>query len=135
VDLGEQPSDELDLMHLSVSDVRQLVRDFAAVGDSTTAFEVDLHLKLATPLACLLLPALVLIFAVNGPPFPSTTLTLILAGALAVGYTLSTGTFASFGRSGVLPAWAGGWGPNLLAVLILTWLALRTRLGRRGQSQ
>lgn len=130
-DLGEQPSDELDLMHLSVREIWALIRELAATGDSTTAFEVDLHLKLATPLACLLLPALVMIYAVTGPPFPSSALTLVLAAALAVGYTLSAGTFASFGRGGVLPAWIGGWGPSLFTLSALIWLAWRTRHTRR----
>jgi lipopolysaccharide export system permease protein len=130
-ELGEQPSDELDLMHLSVREIWALVRDLASTGDSTTAFEVDLHLKLATPLACLLLPALVMIYAVSGPPFPSSALTLVLAGVLAVAYTLSAGTFASFGRGGVLPPWAGGWGPSLVVMSALIWLAWRTRHTRR----
>jgi LPS export ABC transporter permease LptF/LPS export ABC transporter permease LptG len=130
-ELGEQPSDELDLMHLSVREIWALVRELASTGDSTTAFEVDLHLKIATPLACLLLPALVMIYAVSGPPFPSSALTLVLAGALAVVYTLSAGTFASFGRGGVLPPWVGGWGPSLVVTSALIWLAWRTRHTRR----
>jgi lipopolysaccharide export LptBFGC system permease protein LptF len=103
VELGEQPSDELDLMYLSVSELWELVRELASSGDSTTAFEVDLHLKLATHLACLLLPAIVMIFAVSGPPFPSSALTLILAGVLSVAYTLTAGAFASFVRGGAVP--------------------------------
>ena len=132
VELGEEPSSELDLMHLSVAQTWDLIRDFAATGDSTTAFEVELHLKLATPLACMLLPALVMIFAVSGPPFPSSALTLVLAGVLAVGYTLSAGAFASFGRGGALPPWVGGWGPSLLAIAGLAWLGWRARASQRG---
>jgi LPS export ABC transporter permease LptG/LPS export ABC transporter permease LptF len=130
-ELGEQPSDELDLMHLSVQEIWALIGELAATGDSTTPFRVDLHLKLATPLACLLLPAMVMIFAVSGPPFPSSASTLILAGALAVGYTLLAGAFASFGRGGVLPPWAGGWGPSLIALAGLSWMIWRTRHTRR----
>ena len=120
-------------MHLSVSETRALIREFEAAGDSTTAFEVDLHLKLATPLACILLPALVMIFAVSGPPFPSSASTLVLAGALAVGYTLAAGAFASFGRGGALPPWVGGWGPALLATCGLAWLGWRARVSQPGR--
>ena len=123
VELGEQPSGERDQMHLSVAQLWTLVREFSSGRESTTAFEVDLHLKLATPVACLLLPALVMIFAVSGPPFPSPAFTLVLAGAIAIGYTLSAGAFASFGRRGVLPPWAGGWGPSLSAITALVGLA------------
>jgi LPS export ABC transporter permease LptG len=132
-ELGDRPSDELDLMHLSVREVREMVREFRATGDPTTFFEVDLHLKLATPLACLLLPALVLVFAVSGPPFPSSSLTLVLAGALSIGYTLAAGAFASFGRGGVIPSWLGGWGPSLIATLALVGLLLRSALAERSR--
>jgi lipopolysaccharide export system permease protein len=132
VGLGEKPSDELDLMHLSVREIWGLVRELAASGDSTTAFEVDLHLKLATPLACLLLPALVMIFAVSGPPFPSSALTLVLAGVLAVGYTVSAGAFSSFARGGALPPWVGGWGPSLVVTIALIGMAWRNRVTRAG---
>ena len=133
VELGEQPSDELDLMYLSVLDLWQLIREFTSTGDSTTALEVDLHLKLATPLACMLLPAIAMIFAVSGPPFPSSALTLIVSGVLAVGYTLAAGTFASIGRGGALPPWAAGWGPSMIAVLVLISLAWRSRIAHRGK--
>jgi lipopolysaccharide export system permease protein len=119
-------------MHLSVAEIRGLMRELASSGDSMTALEVDLHLKLATPLACLLLPALVLIFAVSGPPFPGSALTLVLAGAVAVFYTLSAGAFASLGRGGVLPPWAGGWGPSMLAIAAQIGLAWRSWAARRG---
>jgi lipopolysaccharide export system permease protein len=130
-ELGEQPSEELDLMHLSVAELWGLMQELSASGESTTAFEVDLYLKLATPLACLLLPALVMIFAVSGPPFPSSALTLIFAGILAVGYTISAGSFASFARGGVLPPWAGGLGPSLLATAVLMGMGWRNRAARR----
>jgi lipopolysaccharide export system permease protein len=130
--LGDVPSDEVDLKSFSVEEVRELIREFASTGDSTTTFEVALHLKLSTPLACLLLPTLLMAFAVAGPPFPSSALTLVFAGALAVGYTLAAGAFASFGRAGVLPPWLGGWAPILIASVCLCWLSWRTRMAQRG---
>ena len=132
VELGEQPSDELDLMHLSASELWGLVRELGSSGYATTALEVDLHLKLATPLACLLLPALLMIFAISGPPFPSSALSSVLAGVLAVAYTLATGTFASFGRGGVVPPWLGGWGPSLLVLALLIGLVIRRRIAAGG---
>jgi LPS export ABC transporter permease LptG len=130
--LGELSSDELDAKSLSVREVSELVREFASTGDSTVALEVALHVKLATPLACMLLPALVMLFAVHGPPFPGSALTLVFAGALGVGYTLSAAASASFGRAGALPPWLGGWAPILIAISLLIWLAMRTRIARGG---
>jgi lipopolysaccharide export system permease protein len=132
VELGEQPSDELDLMYLSIHDLWRLIRELASTGDSTIALEVDLYLKLATPLACLLLPAIAMIFAVSGPPFPSSALTLIVAAIVAVTYTLAAGAFASLGRGEALAPWAAGWGPSLIAIAVLIGLSWRSRSTRRG---
>ncbi len=129
--LGDVPTDALDLKSFSVAEVRELIREFSSAGDSTINFEVALHMKLATPLACLLLPALIMIFAVAGPPFPSSALTLVFSGALAVGYTLTAGAFASFGRAGVFPPWLGGWAPILIASASLGWMAWRNRIAQR----
>ena len=41
--LGEKPSDELDLMHLSVRELWGVTRELAESGNSTTALEVDLY--------------------------------------------------------------------------------------------
>lgn len=132
VELGETPSSELDPNHLSVEETRALIREYRASGSTTSAFEVDLHMKLATPLACLLLPALVIVFAVSGPPFPSSASTLVLAGGIAVAYTILSGVSASLGRSDVLAPWLAGWGPSLLAVIGLLWLGGRARALQRG---
>jgi lipopolysaccharide export LptBFGC system permease protein LptF len=108
-----------------------LIREVAESGEPTTELEVDLHVKLATPLACLLLPALVMLFASSGPPFPGSALTLIVAGTIAIAYTLLAGAFASFGRGDVLPPWLGGWGPNLIGIVTLVGLMGRDWIARR----
>jgi len=132
VELGEDPTAELDLMYLSVAELFALIREVAASGEPTTELAVDLHVKLATPLACLILPALVMLIASSGPPFPGSATTLVVAGAIAIGYTLAAGSFASFGRGGVVPPWLGGWGPNLLVIAALAGFAWRERLARQG---
>ena len=132
VELGEAPSAKRDLMYYSVADLLSVIRDLTTNGEATTRFEVDLHLKLATPLACLLLPALIMLIAISGPPFPRSAPVLIMAGAIAVAYTLLTGVFASLGRSGALPPWAGGWGTSLIVFAALMALALRNHLAQRG---
>lgn len=132
VELGTEPSADVDLMYFSVSELIDVMRGLRARGESTTELEVDLNLKFATPLACLLLPLLVMLFASSGPPFPSTATTLILAAVSAVAYTLLTGAFTAFGRGGVLAPWLGGWGPSLIVVGCLLALARRDRISGRG---
>ncbi len=131
IELDEQPLAELDLMYLSVAEQFRLIRELADRGESTTELEVDLNLKLATPLACFILPALVMIIASSGPPFPGSALTLILAGSIAVAYTLLVGAFASFGRGGVMAPWVGGWGPSLIMIAGLIGLTWRNQVAQR----
>ncbi|MBY0400261.1 LptF/LptG family permease, partial [Myxococcota bacterium] len=132
VDLGDGPAAELDLMHLSVAETFALIREVAAEGESTTELEVDLHVKLATPLACFLLPALIMMIASTGPPFPGSALTVILAGVIAVAYTLLTGASASFARGGAVAPWLGGWAPDLLVASLLVGLTWRSRFAGRS---
>jgi len=67
----------------------------------------------------------VLLFAVGGPPFPGPAQTLLVSGALAVGYILLTGVCASLGYAGPLPPAVGGWGPSIVFSLVAGALSLR----------
>jgi LPS export ABC transporter permease LptG len=124
-DLGVELDAEVDTMHFSV---RQLAREIAQVeadGYDATPLRVDFHTKLADPLACVVLPASVLFFAVAGPPYAGPALTLLVSGGIAVAYILLTGIGTSLGRSGTLPAVIGGWAPTLALVALTGFLAWR----------
>lgn len=112
LDLGEAVPAEIDTMHLSVRELQEEIRQVRAGGWETTQLEVDLHVKFAAPLACLVLSALALFFCVSGPPYPSTGVSLVVSGAVAVLWVLSTGVSASLGYGGVLPAAVAGWAPT-----------------------
>jgi len=90
-----------------------------------TASEVDRHMKLASPLACFTLPALVLFFAVGGPPFPGPAQNLMVSIVVGVGYLLLSGISASFGYGGTLPPALGGWGPNIVFSLVAGYFGVR----------
>ena len=72
-----------------------------------------------------MLPALVLLFAVGGPPFPGPAQNLLVSGIIGVGYILLTGISASLGYGGNLPPVIGGWGPNLVFAVITAFLGIR----------
>jgi len=123
--LGEEIEARVDTMHLST---RELAREIAAVeadGYDATQLRVDLHLKLADALACIVLPACVLFFALGGPPYPGPAQTLLVSGMLAVAYILLTGVGASLGYRGTLPPVLGGWGPTLALGALAGGLAAR----------
>ena len=50
-------------------------------------------MKLAAPLVCLLLPMVVLFFAVGGPPFPGPALTILVSCGIGIGSTLLSDVF------------------------------------------
>lgn len=127
VQLGEGPSTTFDTMHLGVRQLAREINNAEAGGYDTTAYRVDLQVKLAAPLACLLLPAVVLFFAVSGPPFPRPALVLLVSSVLGVGYVLLTDVGASLGYGGFLPSALAGWGPSASLALLASMLALRSR--------
>ena len=130
--LGEDAPSEIDTMHYPVAELRRVIAEVEADGREAAAFRTDLHVKLAQPLACVLLPLLALLFAVAGPPFPSSALTLVLSVGVAVLYTLGTGVGASLGHGGALPPVVAGW--SATGVFAAIGVALAVRLRALGQS-
>ncbi len=116
--LGQAPDTNIDTMHLGVWQLAQTIGDTQTAGYDVTTYRVDLHVKLATPLACILLPAIALFFALNGPPFPGPAVTLLMSSLLGVSYILFTGVCASLGYGGTLSPPLAGWGPAMSATLL-----------------
>lgn len=126
VQLGEAPTATLDTMHLSVSALAREIREAETYGYDATSYRVDFQAKLAAPIMCLLLPAVALLFAIHGPPFPGPAVTLLVSGALGVGHVLLTGVCASLGYGGVFPPILAGWGPSMGYALIIGVFARRS---------
>ena len=80
---------------------------------------------LLTGVACIVLPALVLFFAVSGPPFPGPAQTLLVSGIVGVAYILLMAVSASLGRGGVVPPAIAAWSPILLLSLLAGFLGFR----------
>ncbi len=127
IQLGEAPDIRLDTMHLSVWQLAQEIIGTEMAGYDVTPYRVDLNVKYAAPLACVLLPAIVLFFALHGPPFPGPAVTLLVSTVLGVGYVLLTGVCASLGYGGSLSPTLAGWGPALSATLLAGVFAWRNQ--------
>jgi lipopolysaccharide export system permease protein len=123
--LGETLTAKVDTMHLSVAELAAEIRDVESGGYDATSFRVDYHAKLAEPFACIVLPAVVLFFAVTGPPFPGPAQTLLVSGIVGVVYILLSGVAASLGYGGALPPAAAGWGPVGLFGAIAAFFGVR----------
>ncbi len=125
--IGESIQAEVDTRHLSVGELRAAIADVEAGGLDATHYHVDLFVKIAAPVACLVLPALALFFAVGGPPHPTSATTLVLSAVVAVSYVLMTGVGTSFGYSGAIAPWLAGWAPTLFFSAVAAYLGLRLR--------
>ncbi len=123
--LGEALPAEVDTMHLSVGDLIGLIEEAENDNVDSRSLWVDYHVKLAQPLACIVLPALLIFFAVGGPPFPGPAQTLLLSAVAGIGYILLTGVTRSLGYGGALPPAIGGWGPILVFLAIAAFFGMR----------
>lgn len=118
VQLGEAPTETLDTMQLGVRELARQIHAAETNGYDATIYRVDFHVKLAAPLACLLLPAIALLFAISGPPFPGPALTVLVSIVVGVGQVLLTGVCASLGYGSFLPPSLAGWTPALSLALL-----------------
>lgn len=123
--LGVALPAEVDTMHLSVAGLAELIEEAENDNVDPRPLRVDYHVKLAQPLACIVLPALLLFFAVGGPPFPGPAQTLLLSGVVGIGYILLTGVSRSLGYGGAIPPIIGGWGPILIFLAIAAFFGMR----------
>jgi len=123
--LGETVEVEIDTMHMPANRIAEEARAIEADGFDATPFWVDFQVRMAEPLACLVLPALVLFFSVSGPPFPGPAQTLLVSAVIGVTYILLAAVSSSFGRSGALAPVTAAWGPVLLFGLIAGALSVR----------
>jgi lipopolysaccharide export system permease protein len=132
VHLGQETVVEVEGEHLSIADLRREIRVMDERGLDPTAFRVDLAIKLASPLACLLLPALALLFAAGGPPFPTPVHTLVASAVAGGGWVLLAALGASLGYGGAVSPWIAGFGPVGVLATAAAVLATRVRGFGRG---
>ncbi len=130
--LGEDLARERDGSQLSIGELRQEIREMEGRGYDAKVFLVDLHAKLAAPLACIVLPALALLFASGGPPFPKPSQILVVSVAVGIGYMLLSAVGTSLGYGGAVAPAVAGWGPIGALAIATVWLAARVRRLARG---
>jgi lipopolysaccharide export LptBFGC system permease protein LptF len=134
VEFGDETPSKIDTAHLTPDAIRSALKDPDFAGPIAMAYRTDLQVKIAAPLACLLLPLIALFFAATGPPFPRPVHTLIASAIIAVSFTLVTSFAASMGYGGSLSPLVAGWGPPFLFGMVALGMGLRLqrRLSRAG---
>jgi len=131
-ELGHDLNARVEGSEFSIAELRDEIRVVEQRGYSATPYRVDLNVKLAAPLACVVLPALALLFATGGPPFPRPAQILVLSAAVGVAHLLLSAVGASLGYGGALPPVVAGFGPIGLLLAIAALAAAGARIRRRG---
>jgi LPS export ABC transporter permease LptG len=131
---GEETPSEIETAHMTPGDLRLALEDPDLEPPLAAAYRTDLQMKIAAPLACLLLPLIALFFAATGPPFPRPVHTLIACAIIAVTHALTTSFAGSMGYGGNLDPIIAGWAPSVLFGLVAAGMGfrLRRKLGRSG---
>jgi LPS export ABC transporter permease LptG len=132
VEIGKAIRAGINTRHLSVGDLRREIREIEERGLDSTHYEVDLFMKLALPMACLVLPGVALFFALGGPPHPSPALTLVFSAVVAISYVMLTGVGTSLGYGGALSPRVAGFSATAFFAMLAGILALRGASFRYG---
>jgi LPS export ABC transporter permease LptF/LPS export ABC transporter permease LptG len=123
--LWEEVPVETDTRNLSVAALRREIAWADENGYDSTALRVDRASRVAAPFACLLLPAVIFLYALSGPPYPKTASALVASVALGVGSVLLGDFATSLGYGGVLSPQLAGWAPNATYGILSLYLFVR----------
>jgi lipopolysaccharide export system permease protein len=106
---------KLDPEEFSLWELEHYIHDLRRKGLDPGGYLVDLDLKYAMPLACVIMVALGIALSLD--PLPrnlSLGRSFGLAIAIGFAYWLAFGLTSSLGRSAIIPAWVAAWTPNFV---------------------
>ena len=124
-EFGKETPSEIETAHMTPGDLRRALENPDLEPPLVAAYRTDLQMKIAAPLACLLLPLIALFFAATGPPVPRPVHTLIACAIIAVSHALATSFSGSMGYGGNLDPILAGWGPSVFFGAVAMGMGLR----------
>ncbi len=132
VEIKGQLAAEIDTAELTPGQLKSMIDRLDLSGIDSLPYQTDLQNKFAAPLACLLLPLLVLCFTSTGPPFPRPAMALMVCVAVAILHAVVSSLAVSMGHGGRLPPLVAGWTPAVVFAAATAIMAIRLRVGIRG---
>ncbi len=109
---------------LGYRDLRALAAKLKAEGYDPTRFQVDMHARLATPFASLIMAFLGIPFALRKGRDSGLALGIAMSVMIGVVYFILQAMLLAFGYSSALPPVLAAWAANLLFFLFGCWLFL-----------
>jgi len=131
IELTKTPDDfrvaERKNEELGFRELRKMAKKLAEEGYDATRYRVDMHARLATPFASLIMAFLGIPFALQKKRGASLAMGITISVAIGITYHIIQAMLLAFGYSAVLPAAVAAWAPNLLFGLLGIWLLLMVR--------
>lgn len=120
--IAEAKNEELGFRQL-----RRLARQLQNEGYDATRYRVDMHGRLATPFASVIMAFLGIPFALQKKRGANLALGVTISVAIGISYHILQAVLLAFGYSAVVPPSVAAWAPNLLFLLLGVWLLLMVR--------
>jgi lipopolysaccharide export system permease protein len=110
---------KLEPEEFSLWELERYINDLRRKGLDPGGYQVDLDLKYAMPLACLIMVGLGISLSLDPlPRYHNLGRSFGLAILIGFFYWFAFGLTSSLGRSDIIPAWAAAWTPNFIFVVV-----------------
>ncbi|BCA79565.1 LPS export ABC transporter permease LptG [Desulfuromonas sp. AOP6] len=129
--LSKTPDDfkenQPDLEALNFRQLSALVKKMESEGHSPVRYKVDMHSRLATPFANVIMAVLGIPFALQRGRQTNVATGVALSIVIGFAYYVIMAAMQAFGYSGVAPPAVAAWSAHVLFALIGGWMLLSTR--------
>lgn len=112
---------------LNFNQLRQISAKLQREGLDATRYKVDMHSRLATPLACVIMAFLAIPFALQKSRNVNLALGISISVLIGISFFIVQSTLIALGYSAVLPPLIAAWSANILFAIIGLFLILSTR--------
>lgn len=112
---------------LSFRQLRTLTRQLTKDGYNPGRFLVDMHTRLAAPVACIIMAFMGIPFALQKGRDANLAMGIAISVVIGVAYYVIQAILHAFGYSGILPPAIASWSANVLFAMSGVWLLLSTR--------
>jgi lipopolysaccharide export system permease protein len=131
IELEKIPSDfrapERSNEEMGFRELRNLSGKLRSEGYDATRHRVDMHARLASPFACLIMAFLGIPFALKKGRGANLSVGVAISVGIGIAYHILHAILTAFGYSAVLPPLVAAWSANVLFGLLGIWLMLSAR--------